>query len=388
MCAAATTGTTAADREAHAAEARPSPQAPQGGRRLIATSLEEGRYEVESVVGRGGMALVYRARDLEGGPAVAVKVLADNLAADPELRRRFGREALLAERLSHPNIVRVLGHGEADGRAYIVLEYVDGQNLAEELDRAGRLAPDRVIELGAQAAAGLSHAHERGLVHRDVKPQNLLLATDGTLKVSDFGIARLVDGTQLTQAGTVLGTAAYLAPEQAAGEETTGAADVYALGAVMYELLTGEPPYRASTVTELAARRRDGDPPPPSLLAPEVSPELDSLVLCCLLDDPALRPSARDVELMLRGELEAPTRVLALPSEQQTSVLRRAGTRRRRRLVAAVLAGLVVLALALGFGLGGGGAARTPVRVAPVPRAQTAAGEARNLARWLRAHSR
>jgi serine/threonine protein kinase len=359
---------------------------------VIATSLAEGRYELESIIGRGGMALVYRARDLERGDVVAVKVLADNLAADPELRRRFAREALLAERLSHPNVVRVLGHGETDNRAYIVLEYVDGRSLADELERAGRLPPGRVIELGAQAAAGLAHAHAQGLVHRDVKPHNLLLTNDGTLKVSDFGIARLVDGTQLTQIGTVLGTATYIAPEQAAGEETTGAADVYALGAVMYELLTAEPPYRASTFAELDACRRDGDPAPPSTLAPNVPTELDSLVLCCLLADPALRPSAHDVELTLRGKQEAPTRVLTPASKRPTSALRRAGAGRRRGVIAAVLAGLVAAALALGLGLGNGGTARTQTpsvtRIAPVPSAPTAAGEARSLARWLRAHSR
>jgi eukaryotic-like serine/threonine-protein kinase len=359
---------------------------------VIATSLEEGRYELGSVVGRGGMALVYRARDLERGEVVAVKVLADNLAADPELRRRFAREALLAERLSHPNVVSVLAHGETDGRAYIVLEYVDGRSLADELKSAGRLPAERVIELGAQAAAGLAHAHEQGLVHRDVKPHNLLLAKDGTLKVSDFGIARLVDGTQLTQIGTVLGTAEYLAPEQAAGEETTGAADVYALGAVMYELLTGEPPYRASTLAGLLASRRDSDPAPPSALAPNVSVELDSLVLCCLQADPARRPSAQNVELTLRGKLEAPTRVLTPASERPTSVLRRAGGGRRRGVIAAALAGMVALALALGFALANGGTARTPppsvAGIAPIPSAQAAAQEARNLARWLRRHSR
>src|SRR5205823_8071207 len=176
------------------------------------------------------------------------------------LRQRFSREAELAERLAHPNVVRVLGSGETDGRAFIVLEYVEGRNLAEELRHAGRLAPARAAELCAQAAAALAHAHAQGLVHRDVKPQNLLLASDGTLKVSDFGIARIVDGTQLTQIGTVLGTAAYLAPEQAAGEEVTVAADVYALGAVLYELLTGAPPHSASTVAQLVHRRAEGEP--------------------------------------------------------------------------------------------------------------------------------
>ena len=358
---------------------------------MSASTLDEGRYELESVVGRGGMALVYVARDRKRGGCVAVKLLADNLAADPELRQRFRREAELAQRLSHPNVVRVLGSGESEGRAYIVFEYVGGPNLAEELRRVGRLDPVRAAGLGAQAAAALAHAHERGLVHRDIKPQNLLLAADGVLKVSDFGIARLVDGTQLTQIGTVLGTAAYLAPEQAAGEETTGAADVYALGVVLYELLTGEPPHRASTVAELLVRRSERDPLPPSTIAAGVPIELDSLVLACLREDPEARPSAREVELILRGDLEPPTQVLTRASELPTSILEHP-TSRRRLVAGGATAALVALAVALGLVLGSGGAAPKPSPVqaggGPIPTASTAAGAAENLARWLRAHSR
>jgi serine/threonine-protein kinase len=272
-----------------------------------------------------------------------------------------------------------------------VLEYVDGRDLAKELRRLGRLEHARVAELGAQAAAALAHAHERGLVHRDVKPQNLLLARDGTLKVSDFGIARVVDGTQLTQVGTVLGTAAYLAPEQAAGEEVTAAADVYALGAVLYELLTGKAPYDASTVAELVRRRAEGEPPPPSALVPDVPVELDSLVLACLRETPDERPSAGEVERVLRGELDAPTRVLTPPAERPTTVLPR--PRSRRPALAAAAAGvLAVVALALGLGLSGGGAAPKPPRAQPriaqIPPASTPAAAASNLARWLRTQSR
>jgi serine/threonine-protein kinase len=357
---------------------------------LRAPTLAEGRYELEGVVGRGGMALVYRAHDRERDRHVAVKVLADNLSADPELRRRFAREAALAERLSHPHILQVLDTGETDGRAFIVLEFVDGRNLAEELRRAGRLPPERVAELGAQAAAALAHAHEQGLVHRDVKPQNLLLDPDGALKVSDFGIARVVDGTQLTEVGTILGTAAYLAPEQAAGDEASAAADVYALGAVLYELLTGRPPYDASTLAELVRRRGEGTPRPPGSLAPDVPAELDSVVIACLREDPKARPSAAEVERMLRGDLEPPTQMLRPESQRPTIVLRRR-TRPKRLLAGAVVAAAAV-AVGLGLGLSGGGAGRRPPpsrpRIAAIEPAPTVAGTAENLARWLRAQSR
>jgi serine/threonine-protein kinase len=320
------------------------------------------RYELRDVIGSGGMALVYLARDRKLDSMVAVKLLADNLSADPELRERFRREAELARRLSHPNVVRVLGSGETDGRAFIVLEFVECGNLAEELARAGPLSRERVAELGAQAAAGLAHAHERGLVHRDVKPQNLLLAADGTLKVSDFGIAHAVDGTRLTAIGSVLGTAAYLAPEQARGEETTAACDVYALGVVLRELAGGMPD------------------------------NLRGLLGACLRDDPAARPTAREVELVLRGEREAPTRLMPSAPAAPTSVMPRPRSRRARTLVAAA-ACAVALALAIGIGIGTGTGGRgTPRRepavVPPIPRAATPAASAQAFARWLRARSR
>jgi serine/threonine-protein kinase len=357
---------------------------------MTTATLLGGRYRLEDVIGRGGMALVYRAQDTELGTPVAIKILADNLAADPDLRRRFVREAQLAGRLSHPNVVRVLGQGEVGGRPYIVLEHVAGRSVGEELSRVGRFPPERARALGAQAAAGLAAAHAQGLVHRDVKPQNLLLTAYDGLKVSDFGIARAADGTQLTQVGTILGTTAYLAPEQAAGQDAGPAADVYALGVVLYELLTGRPPYEASSVAELVLVRSSRDPLPPSELAPSIPVDADSLVLRCLRPEPELRPTARDVERTLRGDLEAPTRVVSLTPEQATTILR---SRRGRRRV--VVGGVVALAAATALGLAlasGGGSTpsptRTPPQVAPIPPATTAAQEARNLSRWLRRNVR
>ena len=196
------------------------------------------------------MAVVYLARDIELDRAVAVKLLAENLAGDPSFEKRFVREARLAARLSHPNVVSVYDAGEDGGRPYIVMEYVEGETLADLLARRGRIPPDEARGLALQAANGLAHAHAAGLVHRDVKPQNLILRGDGTLKIADFGIARAAEATALTQAGTVLGTAAYLSPEQALGEEVGPAADVYSLGAVLYELLTGRPPFELESLDD------------------------------------------------------------------------------------------------------------------------------------------
>jgi eukaryotic-like serine/threonine-protein kinase len=219
------------------------------------------RYRIERRLGLGGMAVVHLARDTLLDRPVAVKLLADRYGGDEELRERFLREGRFAARLSHPHVVGVFDTGEAEGQPYLVLEYVEGASLAEELARRGRFPVTEVVELGRQACAGLAHAHAAGLVHRDVKPQNLLLRSDGVLKVADFGIARATDGgATLTQAGTLLGTASYMAPEVAEGAPATAAADVYSLGAVLYELLTGVPPRQVETLADLV-RPEPIDPP-------------------------------------------------------------------------------------------------------------------------------
>src|SRR5215210_1603593 len=181
------------------------------------------------------MATVELARDEQLDRLVAIKRLSPTLTGDQVFRERFLREARVAAGLSHPNIVGVFDVGEDDGVPYIVMEYVDGETLAELMRREGPLDPDRAVDLVLQVCAGLEHAHAAGLVHRDIKPQNLLVRSDDAVKIADFGIARPLDGTQLTQAGTVLGTAAYLSPEQALGERVAAAADIYSLGAVAYE---------------------------------------------------------------------------------------------------------------------------------------------------------
>jgi eukaryotic-like serine/threonine-protein kinase len=350
-----------------------------------------GRYALERPLGHGAMAVVDLARDVELDRPVALKRLAENLARDDELRARFLREARLAARLAHPNVVHVYDVGEDDGRPFMAMEYVDGETLAEHVARRGPLPPDEAAELGIQICRGLAAVHAAGLVHRDVKPQNLLLRRDGVLKLGDFGIAFGVEGTRLTMAGTVLGTAAYLAPEQARGDEVTASADVYGVGAVLYELLTGRPPRAPSSLAELAAATTIQPPAgaPPALAA---------VVMRCLDPEPNRRPaSAADVARELAATLpEAPTLPLPEPpSQRATEIMSRSRGRRRVRPAVALTA-VAVGAIGGGVGAaiatsGGGGSTPAPAtvtRVSQIPHAATAEQQAQNLAAWLTRYSR
>ena len=359
-----------------------------------------GRYELLRPLGHGAMATVDLAHDVELDRPVALKRLAENLARNEELRRRFLREARLAARLAHPNVVRVFDVGEDDdGRPFIAMEYVEGETLADVVSRRGPLPAAEAAGLGMQACAGLAAAHAAGLVHRDVKPQNLLLGNDGVLKLGDFGIAVGHEGTRLTLAGTVLGTAGYLAPEQARGEQVTAAADIYAVGAVLYELLTGEPTRTASSLTELGGE--DGfRPSDVAARLPHAPRELVAAVTACLAERPENRPAsaAALARLLAPVASEAETASLpADPSRRATEILASPSARRSRRwtprwlaagaaLVAAALAGLV-LALALGRGGSSAPASSRPHAVAPPPTGTNAAEQASNLASWLRSHS-
>lgn len=365
------------------------------------TQLVAGRYELRRPLGHGAMAVVDLAQDLELGRPVALKRLAENLARDAEVRRRFVREARLAARLSHPNVVRVYDVGEADGRPFIAMEYVEGENLAEVVRRRGRLPPTEAAALGAQACSALAAAHAARLVHRDVKPQNLLLRSDGALKLGDFGIAfGGNEATQLTQAGTLLGTAAYVAPEQARGERVTAAADVYGIGAVLYELLTGEPPRRVVSFAEL---ERDEAFRLPDLSArvPGVPPELAAAVVEALALDPDDRPASAAALARRLSDVAGEADTLSLPvdsdrraTEIVAPTLRVRPRRDSRRLVvagalAALAAGVAIAVVVASAGGGGGPASRggANVRVSPVPSAATPVQEAHDLAAWLRRYS-
>ena len=354
------------------------------------------------------MSTVHLARDGELDRPVAVKVLAGHLTGDEGLRERFVREARMAAGLSHPNVVQVFDAGEEDGRPFIVMEYVPGVTLSDELRRAGTLAPAVAVDLALQACAGLEHAHEAGLVHRDVKPGNLLLREDGALKIADFGIARAVEATQLTQVGSVLGTAAYLSPEQAAGEPVTAAADIYGLGVVLYELLTGRTPFVFESLGELVAKQRETPITPVRELEPDVPEALEASVMKCLARNPDYRPaSAAELAHELAAASPEPptvplpqasgvraTEVATVPLTRTTAPVPQRSSRPRRLAAAAVV--FVVLAFAaaaVGIWAAGDGGTADPAQprqqsarpsVEPVPRADNPAVQARNLSAWLR----
>jgi serine/threonine-protein kinase len=344
------------------------------------------------------MATVDLVHDVELDRPVALKRLAENLARDEDLRRRFVREARLAARLSHPNVVRVFDVGEDEGRPFIAMEYVEGETLAELLARRGRLPAAEVAKLGVQVCAALAAAHAAGLVHRDVKPQNLILGRDGVLRLGDFGIAVGHDGTQLTLAGTVLGTVGYLAPEQARGEPVTAAADIYAVGAVLYELLTGYPVRNAGSLSDLGAAN-SFQPPDVVGHASGAPAELVAAVSACLSVRPEDRPASAAALARLLAPVASEAETLSLPADadqRATEILAVSPGRRPRwwtarrlaagaALVAAALAGL---AIAIALNTGGSAPRRTPPHsVAPPAAGGNAVEEARNLAAWLRQHT-
>jgi serine/threonine protein kinase len=309
------------------------------------------RYQLDRRLGVGGMATVQLAFDTRLERHVAVKLLAEHLAEDASFVSRFRREALAAARLVHPNIVQVFDFGldEATARNYIVMEFVDGESCAEILRDRGHLSPRDAVGILAQACRGLDYAHRNGVVHRDVKPGNLLRSRDNAVKLADFGIAKATEQSDITKVGSVLGTAAYLSPEQARGEPAGPASDLYALGVVSYQLMAGRLPYEAASLTDLARLQETSPPPRLDELNRDVPPALAAAVMVALHRDPEQRyADAHDMEQALMdglqgvapaGGIEATwameddtsaTRLLSGTSA--TSALPRTSTRQKRQL--------------------------------------------------------
>jgi eukaryotic-like serine/threonine-protein kinase len=254
---------------------------------LIGTVFD-GRYRIERKLGAGGMADVYLAEDQELGRRVAIKILNDRHAADDSFIERFRREAKNAAGLSHPNIVSIYDRGEAEGTYYIAMEYLDGRSLKELIVGRGPAPVKTAIDYARQILAAIGFAHKHGIVHRDIKPHNVLVSPEGRLKVTDFGIARS-GASQMTEVGSIIGTAQYLSPEQARGARVDQTSDLYSVGVVLYEMLTGQVPFTGDTPLEIAMKHLSEVPKPPSELRPEVPHDLDSVVLRALAKDPSER---------------------------------------------------------------------------------------------------
>jgi eukaryotic-like serine/threonine-protein kinase len=342
----------------------------------MADELIAGRYQLEQAVGSGGMSKVYRAHDRLLERTVALKILHEHYSQDDEYVERFRREARAVAQLAHPNVVTVIDRGEHEGRQYIVFEYVDGENLKQLVAREGPLPPKQVVELGLQIARALSSAHARGVVHRDVKPQNVLLSEDGLPKVTDFGIARSSDVESVTLTGTVMGTSEYISPEQARGEAVDFRSDVYSLGAILYELCTGDVPFPGENPVSVAMRHLHEPVPSARARRREVPSRLDAAIRRAMAKDPAERFDSMD-ELI--AELHACLRALGdgedtiiLPPPVRARRGRRGARRVGRALLLSLLALLLVGAAAVGaFALagifdssdddGGGAAAGSPI---------------------------
>jgi len=302
-----------------------------------------GRYELHEPLGRGGMAVVYRGIDTVLGRPVAVKVLADSLARDPSFVERFRREARAAAGLTHPGVVTVYDHGSEGDIHYIVMELIEGPTLSELLAR-GPMGPERTAAIGGAVLGALEAAHDRGLVHRDVKPGNVMLTGAGDVKVMDFGIARSLDAGTLTGSGTVVGSASYLSPEQVRGLPADRRSDLYALGCVLYEALAGRPPFTGSNAVAVAHQHVSAEPVPLSSLA-AVTPEMEAVVMRALAKDREARYGSAGV---MRAALSAADAEPAEPTRALPAVEDRgAGW---GRLVAAALS-LAVVSFAVGYAL-------------------------------------
>src|SRR6202158_2131459 len=273
---------------------------PIGGGRFTPGQIIAERYRVVALAGRGGMGEVYRAEDLKLTQVVAIKFLPEALSQDPSALARFHAEVRTARQVSHPNVCRVFDIGEADGVLFLTMEYVDGEDLASVVRRLRRLSPDKATEIARQICAGLAAAHERGVIHRDLKPANVMLDGAGKIRITDFGLASIAASIQGAEVRA--GTPAYMAPEQLAGREVSTKSDIYSLGLILYEILTGKRAFEASTLQELMKQREQGTISNPSTLVRDLDPLIERVIFRCLETDPAKRPvSALQVAAALPG---------------------------------------------------------------------------------------
>jgi len=320
-----------------------------------------GEYEILGRISEGGMATVYQVRRASDGQVLALKVLREQYAADAEFIERFQREAKAVSELSHPHMVRVFASGEDDGIHFIAMEFVEGEDLKRLLRRERRLPWSRAAEIAAQVCEVLEYAHAHGIIHRDIKPQNILLTKDGEVKVADFGIARAMSSATITQTGTVLGSVQYLAPEQARGSPVGRTADVYALGVVLYEMVTGSLPFDEDSPIAIALKHMDQDPPRPSTYAPDLPPRAEGIILRALAKAPRYRYQSAD---QMRWDLLGKTDLWKeLPPPKRTkedtppTVLLRPGAtaepEERRLMVPGPVLALGLIALVIGGVWGG-----------------------------------
>ncbi|WP_341466976.1 Stk1 family PASTA domain-containing Ser/Thr kinase [Desulfofundulus salinus] len=317
------------------------------------------RYEILEQLGGGGMAIVYKGRDTFLNRLVTIKVLRPEFSSDKDFTRRFRREAQAVASLSHPNIVSIYDVGQEDDIQYLVMEYVDGEDLKTVIRREGAMPPEKAVQIAFQILEALEHAHENNIVHRDIKPHNILITKSGRAKLTDFGIAREATAATITQTDTIVGSVHYLSPEQARGELAGPQSDLYSLGVVLYEMLTGSVPFAGDSPIAVAIKHIQEEPEPPSRRNPAVSPGLEQVVLRAMQKNPqsrfaSARDMARHLEDLFARDGEEVTRFIPL-DEMATRVLkpvekpREEGVRRRRlRPVGWVALALLLVALLAG----------------------------------------